>query len=69
MGSIAGVIGGFTTFTLFRACFVPRFSLALARCFLGVARTTVRLGANGEAFTGFVRLPGRRARSLIYDLA
>jgi hypothetical protein len=41
MGSIAGVIGGFTAFPLFRA-FLPRFSLGLARCFLGVARATVR---------------------------
>jgi len=42
MGSIAGEIGGFTTFVLFRDSFVPGLSLALAKLFLGLALATVR---------------------------
>jgi hypothetical protein len=63
-GSIAGVIGGFTTFTLFRAFFAPRFTLALARCFLGAARVTVR-------FAGLFRadLEGFRTLRRVIDFA
>jgi hypothetical protein len=54
--STAGVLDGFLARTFFRAFFAPRFRLALARCFLGVARTTVR-------FAGLFRadLEGLRA--------
>jgi hypothetical protein len=64
MGSIAGEIGGFTTFVLFRAFFGPRFTLALASCFLGVARATVR-------FAGLFRadLEGLRALWRVIDFA
>jgi hypothetical protein len=50
------VIGGFTTFTLFRAFFAPRLTLALAKRFLGIALTVVR-------FAGLLRadLEGLRA--------
>jgi hypothetical protein len=36
------VIGGFTTFTLFRTFFAPRLTLALAKRFLGIALATDR---------------------------
>ena len=37
MGSIAGEIGGFTTFVFFRDFFAAGFSFALAKLFLGLA--------------------------------
>jgi hypothetical protein len=40
--STAGVLGGFTALTLFRAFFAPRLSLALAKRFLGAALATMR---------------------------
>ena len=40
--STAGVVGGFTTFTLFCVFFAPRLNLALAKRFLGAALATVR---------------------------
>jgi hypothetical protein len=49
MGSIAGVIGGFTTFTLFRAFFAPRLSLALAGRLRGVALATMRFAGLFDA--------------------
>ena len=41
MGAIAGEIGGFTTFVLFRDFFAAGLSLALAKLFLGLALATV----------------------------
>ena len=57
MGSIAGEIGGFTTFVLFRDFFAAGFSFALAKLFLGLAFAA--------RFTGRFRedLEGLRSRS------
>ena len=63
MGAIAGEIGGFTTFVLFRDFFVPGLSLALAKLFLGLAFAA--------RFTGRFRedLEGLRALWRVIDFA
>ena len=64
MGSIAGEIGGFTTFVLFRDFFAAGFSFALAKLFLGLAFATIR-------FTGLFRadLEDLRALRRVTDFA
>jgi hypothetical protein len=56
------VLGGFTALTIFRAFFAPRLSLALAKCFLGIALAMVR-------FAGLPRadLEGLRAIRRVVD--
>lgn len=56
MGSIAGEIGGFTTFVLFRDFFAAGFSLALAKRFLGTALAILRFAGLPRADLGGLRV-------------
>jgi hypothetical protein len=57
MGSIAGEIGGFTTFVLFRDFFAAGFSFALAKLFLGLAFAARFTGRFREDLEGLRALP------------
>jgi hypothetical protein len=54
--STAGVLGGFTALTLFRAFLAPGLSLALARRFLGAAPAILRLAVFPRADLGGLRV-------------